>query len=61
LLALFCRFQRAFGFLHARCHGNALSCEAAFFCRCSFGFAGSGLGSGAARGTSAAGFFHILT
>jgi hypothetical protein len=60
LLALFCRFQRALGFLHTRCHGNPLPCEAAFFCRRRFGFACGRFGSGAAGSTRAAGFFQSL-
>jgi hypothetical protein len=60
LLALFCRFQRALGFLHARCHGNPLPREAAFFRRRRFGFACGNFGSGAAGGTRAAGFFQSL-
>ena len=54
-------FQGAFGFLHARCHGNALAREAAFFRRRRFGFARGSLRRRAAGSTSAAGFLQRLT
>jgi hypothetical protein len=60
LLAVQRGFQGAFGFLHARCHGNALARKAAFFRRRRFGFACGRFGSGAAGSTSAAGFFQCF-
>ena len=58
LFALLRLFQGAFGFLHARCHGDALAREAAFFSGSRFGFACGGFGSGAACRACAPRFFQ---
>ena len=60
-LALLRLIQGAFGFLHARCHGNALAREAAFFGSRRFGFPCGGFRSGAAGRGGAAGFFQRFT
>ena len=60
-LALLRLIQGAFGFLHPRCHGNALAREATFFSRSRFGFSCGGFGGGTACGANASGFFQCLT
>jgi hypothetical protein len=60
-LALLRLIQYAFGFLHPRCHGNALAREAAFLSRSRFGFARGGFGGGTACRANAAGFVQRVT